>query len=137
MDVLALTSDSFDSAVGLHPILVVEFAAAADASSSLDALSQTPSEVAFGRVTPEAGPGLGAMFGLPSGPGLVIFRERVVLYCEAGAHSADRIDGLIGQVRGLDMHAVRAAIEQEKEAEMALRMRRVCPTARRGRLPED
>ncbi len=75
------------------------------------------------------------MFGLP-GPGLVIFRERVVLYCEPGVHAGERVDALLAQVRGLDMEAVRAAIEEEKQAALALRMRRVCPTARRGPLPE-
>jgi hypothetical protein len=74
------------------------------------------------------------MFGL-SGPGLVIFRERIVLYCEPGMHSSDRVERLLALVRGLDMDAVRAAIEAEKQAAVALRMRRVCPTARRGPLP--
>ena len=72
------------------------------------------------------------MFGLPPGPGLVIFRERIVLYCEPGAHSGDRVESLLAQVRSLDMDAVRAAIEAEKQAAVALQMRRVCPTARRG-----
>jgi len=54
-----------------------------------------------------------------------------------GAHSTERIESLIAQVRSLDMDAVRAAIEQEKEAEVALRMRRVCPATRRGPLPES
>jgi thioredoxin 1 len=137
MNVLALTPEGFDDAVGRHAVLVVEFVAAAADPSTLDVLVGAQADVAFGRVTPEISPELGAMFGLPPGPGLVIFRERIVLYCEAGAHSADRIEGLIAQVRSLDMDAVRAAIEQEKQAEVALRMRRVCPTARRGQLPEN
>jgi thioredoxin 1 len=137
MNVVTLTPDGFDDAVGLHPVLVVEFAPSVATSSPLDALAEAHAEVVFGRVTPDAGPRLGAMLGLPPGPGLVIFRERIVLYCEPGAHSGDRIESLLAQVRSLDMDAVRAAIEEEKQAAVALRMRRVCPTARRGRLPES
>jgi thioredoxin 1 len=136
MSVVTLTSDGFDDAVGLHPVLVVEFPAPTATSSPLEALAEAQSEVAFGRVTQEASARISAMFGLPAGPGLVIFRERIVLYCEPGAHSGDRVEGLLAQVCSLDMDAVRAAIEEEKQAAVALRMRRVCPTARRGRLPE-
>ncbi len=137
MDLITLTSETFDDAVGRHAVLVVELAASAASPSPLDALAEIHAGVAFGRAAPEAGPRLGAMFGLPPGPGLVIFRERIVLYCEPGAHSGDRVESLLARVRSFDMDAVRAAIEAEKQAAVALQMRRVCPTARRGRLPES
>jgi hypothetical protein len=35
----------------------------------------------------------------------------------------------------LDLDQVRAEIEAQKQAELAVRMRRICPTARRGSLP--
>jgi hypothetical protein len=74
-----------------------------------------------------------AMFGLGAEPALLIFRERVVLYLEVGEHTRERIEGLLTQILALDMHAVREDIEEQKRAEIALRMRRVCPTARRQR----
>ncbi len=52
-------------------------------------------------------------------------------FLECAEHSVERIEELVRQVQALDMDAVRAAIEEEKRAEVALRMRRVCPTARR------
>ena len=79
-----------------------------------------------------AEPALCAMFGLSGTDALVILRERVVLYCEAGAHRRAASRPLLAQVRNLRYGRVRAAIEAEK-AELALRTRRVCPTARRGR----
>lgn len=136
MNVVTLTPDSLDDAVGLHPVLVVEFADPIASSSLLAPLAQAHAGVAFGRVTAEASPRLGAMFGLPPGPGLVIFRERIVLYCEPGAHTGDRVENLLAQIRSLDMEVVRAAIEEEKRAAMALQMRRVCPATRRSQLPE-
>ncbi len=72
------------------------------------------------------------MFGLGPEPAAVVFREAIVLYCEAGTHTAEAIEDLLARIGDLDMERVRAEIEQERQAEVALRMRRVCPTARRG-----
>jgi thioredoxin 1 len=131
-----LTRDSFDQAVTRHAVLVVAFAAPGDDASPLDTLAGEHADVGFGLVDAAAEPALCAMFGVAGADALVILREQVVLYCEPGMHAAARIEGLLAQVRNLDMAAVRAAIEAEK-AEFALRMRRVCPTARRGRPAEE
>jgi hypothetical protein len=72
------------------------------------------------------------MFGLDDGPALLIFREKVVLYLEEGEHSVTRVDELLREIHALDMNVVRADIEEQKRAEVAVGMRRVCPTARRG-----
>jgi thioredoxin 1 len=135
MSLEQLTRDSFDEAVTRHAILVVAFAAPGADPGSLDTLAGEHVDIGFAQVDASAEPGLCAMFGLSGTDALVILRERVVLYCEPGAHPASRIEPLLAQVRNLDMDAVRAAIEAEK-AELALRMRRVCPTARRGPIPE-
>jgi hypothetical protein len=134
MSVEQLTRESFDEAVTRHAVLVVAFAAAGAEPGPLDTLAGQHPGVGFGRVDASAEPALCVMFGLADADALVILRERVVLYCEPGPHPASRIEALLAQVRSLDMDAVRAAIEAEK-AELALRMRRVCPTARRGPVP--
>jgi hypothetical protein len=136
MSVQLLTRENFDDAVSRHAVLVIAFAPAGTDPAPLEALAGEHPEAGFGRVEVAAEPDLCAMFGLPGADALVIFRERVVLYCEPGAHAASRVEGLLAQVRAQDMDAVRAAIEAEKQAEVALRMRRVCPTARRGRIQD-
>ena len=137
MSVLQLTGDSFHRTVSESSCLVVEFGAAPAGPGVLEELSDRHAGIVFGRVDVHAQPELAAMFGLREGPALLIFREQVVLYLEEGEHPATRIDALVGQVLELDMSAVRAAIEEEKRAEVALRMRRVCPTARRGPLQQE
>jgi thioredoxin 1 len=134
MSVQLLTTDSFDQAVARYAVLVVVFTQAGAHGEPLESLSRGHLDVGFGRVESESEPVLRKMFGLSASDALVIFRERIVLYCEPGLHSADQIQGLLAQIRDLDMDAIRTAIDAEKEAEVALRMRRVCPTARRGRL---
>jgi len=132
MSITVLTGETFGSAVSQNDLLVVEFSAPSGASGVIETAAQRVPEACFARVDPGAEPALATMFGLSDGPALLIFRQQIVLYLENVEHSAERIEELVRTVETLDMEAVRAAIEEEKRSEVALRMRRVCPTARRG-----
>jgi thioredoxin-like negative regulator of GroEL len=132
LGITILSGDSFARTVSDNDLLVVEFSAVPGAPSALEVVAQRAPQACFARVDPAAEPAIAAMFGLSAGPALLIFRQAVVLYLESTEHSAERIEQLVRQVQALDMDAIRAAIEEEKRAEVALRMRRVCPTARRG-----
>ena len=134
MSVRQLSSETFHRTVADSECLVVEFAASSDGVSALEELSGRRAEAVFGRVDSHAWPDVPAMFGLGAEPAVLIFRQQVVLYVEAGEHTGGQIEGLLAQILALDMNAVRAEIEEQKRAELAVRMRRVCPTARRGRL---
>src|SRR5262245_14114862 len=103
MSVVALTKDGLDEAVARHDLLVIELADST--AASLEALADAHPDVGFARAVGDAGQDLRAMFGLTE-PGVVIFRERIVLYCEAGMHSGERIAGLLARVRSLDMDTV-------------------------------
>lgn len=137
MSTLQLAQEIFHRAVSESACLVVEFAQAPAASGALEKSSRRHAGIVFGRVDVQAQPELAAMFGLSQGPALLIFREQVVLYLEQGEHSAARVDELLKQILALDMNTVRAEIEEQKRAEIALRMRRVCPATRRGPLPGE
>jgi hypothetical protein len=131
MAIATLTRETFDQAVRSNELLVVGFAAPADATAMFETLVGSI-EATFARIDAADEPAIAALFGLEHGPALLIFRRQVVLYLESGVHSAERVEALVRQVQALDMEAIQAAIEEEKRAETALRMRRVCPTARRG-----
>ena len=134
MNVLSLSDESFRPAVESTAILLVEFAIGAVADGAQHPLADRFPLVTFARVDAKGAPAVAAMFGMGEEPALLIFREQIVFYFERGEHSAERIAGLLAQVCALDMTQVREAIEEEKRAEVALRMRRVCPTARPGPL---
>lgn len=131
MGIDILSRDTFAAAVSGSDVLVVEFSASPDTRSRLEVAAARLPSARFARIAPDDEVAVTAMFGLSEGPALLIFRQEVVLYLESGEHSAERIEELLQRVQALDMDAVRAAIEEEKRAEVALRMRRVCPTARR------
>jgi thioredoxin-like negative regulator of GroEL len=54
-------------------------------------------------------------FNIRSIPTLMVFREQVILYAEAGALPAAALDQLIEQVKSLDMEKVRADIAAENQ----------------------
>ncbi len=134
MSVLPLTQDNFDALVEQAPVLAIEFSAD-PAGFSGRAAAVAVEGVQWGHVDVRSEPRLAATFGIDAGPALLIFRERIVLYLDQGEHDAARMTDLLQRVGALDMQRVRAQIEEEKQAELAVRMRRVCPTARRGPLP--
>jgi hypothetical protein len=120
MSLIILTRDTFGAAVSDHDLLVVEFSGPSGASVMLETAAQRVPHARFARVDAGAEPAIAEMFGLSGGPALLIFRQQIVLYLESVEHSAERIEELVRAVETLDMEAVRAAVEEEKRAEVAL-----------------
>jgi len=74
-------------------------------------------DVTFGKVNTEEQQSLAGAFDIRSIPTLMILRDKVLLYSQAGALPEAALEDLIRQVRGLDMEKVRAEIaEQESQA---------------------
>jgi thioredoxin 1 len=59
---------------------------------------------------------LAAMFQIRSIPTLVVFREGIGIFSQAGMLPAEALDELMEKVSELDMTEVRAEIEKQKEA---------------------
>ena len=77
-------------------------------------------DITFGKVDTEAQPELAGSFEIRSIPTLMILRDKVMLFSQAGALPEAALEDLIKQVRALDMEKVRAEIaEQEKKAATA------------------
>lgn len=130
-----LDKANFDAFVSDHDTVVVGFLADAGEAAHFDSLAQaagsrTPT-VAFGIVEAECRE-IFDMFGL-SATATGIFRQRVVLYLEAGLPDVGRLAQLLDGVAALDIAKVRAEIDEER-ARAALATHMVCPTARRGKM---
>jgi len=78
-------------------------------------VSKAHPDITFGKVDTEAEPALGASFGIRSIPTLMIFREGVLLFQQAGMVPEAALEDLIGQVKALDMDDVRAKIAEEEK----------------------
>lgn len=131
-----LDETSFDRFVSDHETVVIGFLTDGNEAPSFGRLAQsacgrTP-EVAFGVVEHDCRAVLD-MFGL-SATATGIFRQRIVLYLEAGVPDSDRLGQLLDRIAALDISKVRAEIDEER-ARAALSTHLVCPTARRGKMP--
>ena len=73
-------------------------------------------DVLFGKVNTEEQQALAGEFQIRSIPTLMILRDKVLLYSQAGAMPESALEDLVRQVRALDMAQVRARIEEKKKA---------------------
>lgn len=74
-------------------------------------VSEKHPDIVFAKVNTEEEQGIGAHFQIRSIPTLMIFREQVVLFSEAGMLPAKALEELIEQVKALDMVQVKAEID--------------------------
>jgi len=74
-------------------------------------VSEKHPDIVFAKVNTEEEQAIGAHFQIRSIPTLMIFREQVVLFSEAGMLPAKALEELIEQVKALDMLQVKAEID--------------------------
>lgn len=79
--------------------------------------SETHQDITFGKIDTDAQPELSGMFQIRSIPTLMIFRDGILLFEQAGALPGPVLDELIGKVRALSMDEVRQEIEKRKKAQ--------------------
>jgi thioredoxin 1 len=68
-------------------------------------------DITFAKVDTDAHQELSAMAGIRSIPTLMMFRDGILLFNQAGALSEPALEEVIAQIRGLDMASVRAELE--------------------------
>jgi len=82
-------------------------------------VSEKHPDIVFAKVNTEDEQGIAAHFQIRSIPTLMIFREQIVLFSQAGMLPAQGLEEVIQQVKGLDMDKVKADIEAAQEEQEA------------------
>ncbi|MFP7663980.1 MAG: thioredoxin [Corynebacterium pyruviciproducens] len=77
--------------------------------------SEKHTDAVFGKLDTEANQGIAAALQIQSIPTLMIFRDSILVYREAGALPAAALENLIQQVKGLDMDDVRRQVAAQQE----------------------
>jgi thioredoxin len=76
-----------------------------------DRVSDKYPDITFAKVDTDAHQDLSAMAGIRSIPTLMMFRDGILIFNQAGALSERALEDVIAQGRGLDMAAVRAELD--------------------------
>lgn len=82
-------------------------------------VSEKHPDIVFAKINTEAEQEIGAMMNIRSIPTLMIMREQVVLYSEAGALPAAGLEEIIEKAKSLDMAEVHKQIAEEQAKQQA------------------
>lgn len=121
MATVELNPDNFKETVSGNDIVIIDFWApwcgpCRSFAPTFEAASEEHQDIVFAKVNTEEQQELAAAFNIRSIPTLMVFREQIIVYADAGALPASGLQQLVDGVRSLDMAQVRAEIATQSDA---------------------
>jgi thioredoxin len=112
-----LTKDDFEKTVNDNPIVVIDFWApwcgpCRGFAPIFEKSSEAHPDVVFAKINTDEQQELAGSFGIRSIPTLMVFRDKIILFQQAGALPGNALEQVIAQVKSLDM----AKVHQELAA---------------------
>ena len=121
MATVDLTSENFKDTIDNNDFVIIDFWApwcgpCQQFGPIYTEVSEKFPDVVFAKVNTEAEQEIGSMMNIRSIPTLMIMREQVILYSEAGALPASALEEVINKAKELDMTEVHKQIAEQQAA---------------------
>jgi len=118
--VIELTKENIEETIVSNDIVLIDFWApwcgpCKSFAPIYEEVADKNEGVVFAKVNTEDEQELAAHFQIRSIPTLMIFREQIVLYSEAGMLPAPALQEIVDKVKSLDMEQVKKDVEAEQQ----------------------
>ncbi len=122
MATMELTKDNFEQTVNGNPIVIVDFWApwcgpCRGFAPVFEKASEAHPDVVFAKVNSDEQQELAGAFNIRSIPTLMVFREKVILFQQAGALPGQALEQVLTQAKSPDMARVHQEIAAQSAAE--------------------
>ena len=126
MATLDLNSDNFNDTIQQNEIVIIDFWAewcgpCKSFAPTFERASENHQDITFAKVNTEEQTELAQACQIRSIPTLMIFRQQILLFNQAGALAPAQLEDVIDKVKELDMDQVRASMDEEQEDQEKLK----------------
>lgn len=121
MAVIELTQETFENTISSNDFVIVDFWApwcgpCRSFAPTYESVSEDHPDIVFAKVNTEDEQEIAMHFQIRSIPTLMIFREKVIIFSQAGALPESGFRDLVEKANGLDMAEVHRQIAEESSS---------------------
>ncbi len=121
MATVKITKDNFEETVASNNMVIIDFWAAwcgpcRGFAPVFEAASEKHTDVVFGKVNADEQQELAAAFSIRSIPYVMLLRENVIVFAQAGSLPGEALESVIEQARALDMAQVHKEVAEQQAA---------------------
>lgn len=119
MAVLDITNKNLDETLNNNKIVILDFWApwcgpCKQFAPTFEEMSEKYTDITFAKINTEEEQELGAQFQIRSIPTLMIFKEQIAIFSQAGALAPADLEAVLNKAKEIDMDKVREEIKKSE-----------------------